>query len=157
MSFYFYIWPPIYSPILMIFLLWCYPRGIPSAPNGSSTSTWDVMTFTHSRILLQGLLSLVPLNFLSLLCISHEHTHILLSLSYFSLALPFSFLLSKTLHKCRSHYDLFLIFLHSGFHLHRASVTNGLHISKSIINSWVLSYLASQQHLTTDFCFLLKT
>lgn len=77
--------------------------------------------------------------------------------------MSFSFRLSKTLHKCCRHYYLFLPSLHSGFHPHQASenvlfkVTNGLNISKSVINSWVLSYLAYQQHLTTDYCFPLET
>ena len=167
MGFCFYIWPPIYSPVVMICLLWCYHRGIPSVPNrSSSTSTWDFMTSAHSRILLHGLLSLVPLSFLSLLHISHQHTHILFSLSYFGVALPFPFLLNKTFHKGCCHYYLFLPSPRSGFHLHQMSenvlfkITNGLHISKSIINSWVLSflsYLAYQQRLTIDYHFLLET
>lgn len=130
MSFYFYTWPPIYSRVLMIFLLWCYHRGIPSAPNrSSSTSTWVFMTSAHSRILLQGLLSLIPLNFLSSLHISHQHTHILSSdrRSCFIFLFPFEQNFSQVF----CHYYLFLPSPHSGFYLHQASenvlykITNG--------------------------------
>ena len=99
MSCYFYIWPPIYIHVPVIFLLWCYHKWIPCAPNRSwSTSTWDFMTLAHSRILFQSLFSFVPLNFISFLLISHQHTHILFSLSYLtSLAIAFFFFWAKLL------------------------------------------------------------
>lgn len=71
---------PLYSQVPMVFLLCRYHKWITYAPNTcSSAFMGDFMTFAHSCILLQYLLSCVPLKFISLLHFSHQHAHILFS------------------------------------------------------------------------------